>query len=172
MMVLCFSATATATVVMPSSLESMTQACDAIVVGKVTSTQAYWEDNRIFTAVYVDVNEWVKPSDQDAEAIELKVMGGTVGDTTLEIDHAPEFAVGDEVVLFLNQVEDKYMPFGIYYGVNYLSQGADGLVVDGPVFDARKTVDLYTREESLNTLPAGGENLDEFIDRVDNILNN
>ncbi len=169
----CTAQVSQSTLVIPSSLEYMAGRVDTILEGTVRDTFGYWEQNRIYTGVRIDVLEYVKSADPaKPSVVELKVMGGQVGETRLEIDHAPKFTPGEEVLLFLVRQQDKYIVYGIYYGVCRVIAAQDGVgkQVVGPVFNERKVQDVETRKVTLNPLPPQGEKLDTFVQRIRDLI--
>jgi hypothetical protein len=169
----CTAQVSQSTLVIPSSLEYMAGKADTILNGTVRDTFGYWEQNRIYTGVRVDVLEYVKSADPAKPTeIELKVMGGQVGEARLEIDHAPKFTPSEQVLLFLVRQQDKYIVYGVYYGVCRVIDADDGLgkQVVGPVFNERKVQNIATQQAKLNPLPPGGEKLDTFVQRIRDLV--
>jgi hypothetical protein len=164
----CTPQVSQSTLVIPSSLEFMANKADTIVNGTIRSSYGYREKNMIYTGVKVDVHEYIKSSDATTPPIiELKIMGGEAEGQRLEIDHAPRFYPGDEVLLFLIRKKDKYLVYGIYYGACQVVTAADGV---GPVFSERKVQDLANKKVHMNTLPPEGEKLELFIQRVKDLI--
>jgi ribosomal protein L31 len=57
----------------------MTDFSDTIVVGIVSDKYSYWEGKKIFTNVGIDVEQFVKRSeDERLSYLQLKIPGGTV----------------------------------------------------------------------------------------------
>jgi hypothetical protein len=172
-MLACTPQVSQSTLVIPSSLEYMAKKADTIVNGTIRSSYGYREKNMIFTGVKVDVHEYIKSADPARPAvIELKVMGGEAEGQRLEIDHAPRFYPGDEVLLFLMRDKDKYLVYGIYYGACHVLTGQDGVSkrVVGPVFSARKVQNLATQKVYMNALSADGEKLESFVQHVKDLI--
>ena len=164
---------AMATIILPSTLDHMANRSDAVVVGSVVSQGSYWENGNIFTDVQVDVSEWVKADNPDQPArIAIKVFGGQVGDIRAEVDQAPSFTVGEEVLLFLVKWKGAYTTYGLNYGVYRIftdvSRGTK--TVTGPLFHNLEVFDLQTRERSVNTVPPGEEELGLFKNRIRGLL--
>jgi cysteine-rich repeat protein len=86
--------------------EEHARAADAVVVGWVTSVESLaLADGRIETQVGVWVEDAVKgvfPSG----SLTLRQPGGRVGDAVLEIHGAPSYALGERVMLFLDEHPD------------------------------------------------------------------
>jgi hypothetical protein len=87
------------------SVEGLTRSSDAVVRGTVReATSALSADGRrVFTFVDVDVEETWRG--QDRRTVRVIVPGGEVGEIGQRVDGAPRFAVGEDVVVFLNGAE-------------------------------------------------------------------
>jgi hypothetical protein len=165
----CTPQVSQSTLVIPSSLEYMAGKADTIINGTVRDTYGYWEKKRIYTGVRVDVHEYIKSSDPTKPStVELKVLGGQVGDQRLEIDHAPRFYQGEEVMLFLTRQGDKYLVYGIYYGVCrvVIDKNSGSKQVVGPVFTNPQVQNIATQQVESNPLPPEGEKLESFVQRI------
>ncbi len=82
-----------------------------IISGAVTSKESWWNEDKtfIFTTISVQVNELLKGTLAVASTVEVVVPGGEVGEIGLGVEHAAQFEVGEEVIVFLTLSED-----GIY----------------------------------------------------------
>jgi hypothetical protein len=102
----------------------------------------------------------------------LKVPGGETEGKRIVIDRAPRFKPGQEVLLFLNRREEKYLVLGIYYGACYVVTDMDGVSkkVVGPVFSERKVMNEKSRKLYTNPLPPDGEKLESFVQRIKNMV--
>ncbi len=96
-------------------LESMS---DSIVVGKVTEVfQSKWNTpdgkkpvnnstpNIIYTDVNIKVLEFIR-NPLDTTAIQVRVLGGIVGQDGLNIEDQPSYSPGETVLLFLKKDDD------------------------------------------------------------------
>lgn len=165
--------TASATNIVPSTLEYMTGNSDVVVIGQVVSQTSYWEAQQIFTDVRIAVDNYVKiPPDASPEPeITLKLLGGQVGDTHLKIDQAPTFTDGEKVMLFLKHVGDRYVPFGLSYGVYTITENAQQQeVIDGPLFHASEHYNLRTQTVHPNTELVGQHELATFVEQVKQLV--
>ncbi len=176
-MMLSFSQAASSTMIIPSTLEYMTNAVDSIVVGTVKSRTSYWEDKKIFTDVVIEVQDVVKYTEEKAPAtVTLKILGGQVGDTRMDVDQAPVFQVGKKNMLFLKKEADgKYHSFGISYGVFQVifDSSLQKEIVDGPYFRYTEHVDLSTRKTvrmASELLQDESKGLDAFVTRIKNLI--
>jgi hypothetical protein len=93
---------ASATSMHPFSLDELIYVADQIVVGEVVQVEARFarEGRAIYTYVDVAVTERLK-GQPAGEILTVWVLGGEVGDVGLSVAGTPEFDVGEEVVLFL-----------------------------------------------------------------------
>ena len=172
LMVLC-AAAANATMVMPSSLEQMVAGSDTIAVGRVTSKTCFADGGKIFTGVTISVTEYLKSYDPDKPAaLTLKLLGGTLGTRSMNVDLSPTFQTGEEVLLFLKRADDNYVTYGFYYGVCRITASQDGLtsMVSGPVYSTGQVYDFVNKTMVLNDLPIGGEPLGACKARILNAL--
>lgn len=164
---LALAAFAGATMIMPSSLQKMTGASDAIVVGRVVSQASGSDAGKIFTSVTIAVDQYIKaPALSNPMTLTVKYPGGTAGGTTMRVDLAPTFADGEEVLLFLRKSGSVYVPYALSYGV-YRVEG-DGVTtkVTGPLFSTGQVYDFTAKKMVLNTVPLGGEPLSTFTGRI------
>jgi len=85
------------------SIEEKIKRADAIMMGTVEYMQSQWEEanggKRIFTYVYIDVEQYIKGIGE--RLVEIKVPGGKVGEITEWVSDTPQFTPGEKVILFL-----------------------------------------------------------------------
>jgi hypothetical protein len=114
-----WSATASATTVIPPTFEEMTDRAELIFLGKVVSSRSEWRTvgtNRvIFTLVKFERQEVLKGD--VGVSVTLQFLGGTVGDVTLEIAGVPKFNAGDREFLFAEGNGVQFCPLvGMFHG--------------------------------------------------------
>ena len=166
------TATVNAMVVVPAEFGEMVAASQTIVHGRVIDVQSYETAGRrtIESLVTVQVAEAIKGEPAAAgprgagQVVYFKLPGGQVGRYRRVMVGAPQFARGDEVVLFLKgRSPELPMPFGLTQGVYRVSRdaagratvmpmmsvGADRLVRGDP---ARNRVDLGAFTTLVRTL--------------------
>jgi hypothetical protein len=122
-----------ATVILPADFGTVVNESQLIVVGQIASVQgALTPDRRsIFSLVTVRVDEALKGS--AGETVTFRVPNGQVGRYRRIVVGAPEFAAGDEVVLFLRAAPPAFpVLFGLSQGVYRIARGADGQRVVTP----------------------------------------
>lgn len=168
-----WSSAAGATQIIPSTLEYMTDFSDAVIVGSVVSLDSYWEDQKIFTEVEVEVDKFVKNAhDEAGTRLTLKVLGGVVGDARFEVDNSPRFSVGEKVMLFLKKANKAYVPYGLSYGVYQVTfdPQQNREYIHGPLFRYSRHYNLNTMRAVSNTELLGKTELGAFVERVQKLV--
>ncbi len=106
-----------ATIVFPTSFEQLTDKADLVFAGKVLTNQSAWKTlqgrRTIVTRVDFQVLEAYKGT--AGARLELEFLGGTVGDTRLEVEGTPEFRGGEKVLLFVRTQARASCPVVSYY---------------------------------------------------------
>jgi len=89
-------------------LGDLTGQSASVLRGRVVATRAAWTpDNRtIETAVTIAIDEAWKGTVPADRAVRLRVAGGEVGEVGVMVEHAPLFATGEDVVVFLERQPD------------------------------------------------------------------
>lgn len=105
-----------ATVIIPASLQALTNEAQTIVAGRVTEVRAHVRPNRrrIDSYVVFAVDDSLKGR-ADASIV-FKTLGGQSGRYRTIVHGAPVFAPGDEAVIFLGRGAVPY-PIGLSQGV-------------------------------------------------------
>lgn len=99
---LAFAPTATATSLVPMSLEDLTRTSVATAVARVQAIRAVrTSDGHQYTLVDLAIEE-VLHGQLPAGEVTLKEPGGTVADVTEAYDGVPEYQVGERAVVFLS----------------------------------------------------------------------
>jgi hypothetical protein len=89
-----------AMVAKPADLRTLVRAARAIVHGRVVATEAQSSDRtRVETRVTIDATTYFKGD--LGRRVTFVVPGGTIGRYRTVVSGAPQFAAGEEVVLFL-----------------------------------------------------------------------
>ena len=131
---ICVStAAASAMVVVPAGFSEMVTASDLVVHGRVVAMRPQLVGDRrtIETVITVAVVDALKG--QPGETVYFRVPGGQVGRYRRVMVGAPEFAEGDEVVLFLKgRAPGVPFPFGLSQGVYRVVRGAGGSTLVTP----------------------------------------
>jgi hypothetical protein len=108
-----------ATTVIPPTFEQLVKQADFIFQGTVTDSRSVWEgeggQRHIETYITFKVEDNVKGD--AGSSFTIRMLGGTVGDETMEVTDAPKFKVGDRDVLFVEHNYDQFVPLvGIGHG--------------------------------------------------------
>lgn len=99
---LTVSAPAEATIILPLSVEQLTTRADIVVRGRVLAEESDWgtKRRRIYTKVRVAVLAQLRGAKVPSE-IEVRTLGGVVGDVGMNVSGVAKFAPEEEVFLFL-----------------------------------------------------------------------
>jgi hypothetical protein len=119
------ASSATATVLLPADLGVLSREARTIARGRVVALDSQWTDDRraVETFVTIDVESYLKGS--LGSALTFRVPGGRLGRFRSIVVGAPEFAVGQRIVVFLG-----YRAPGVPYVLG-LGQGVYRLVPAG-----------------------------------------
>ena len=115
-----------ATTVDPPDFATLVKDSDVIFRGKVTEIRSEWtgEGSERHIASYVTFEVLRTLKGNPSTPFVLQMVGGTVGDQTLEIVGAPKFKVGDRSLLFVQKNGTQFIPLvGIMHG--HLKVSAD-----------------------------------------------
>lgn len=152
-----------AMVTAPADLVEMVAGSPLVVHGRVTGVQAYETAGRrtIESLITVQVIDALKG--QPGPTTYLRVPGGQVGRYRRVMPGGPQFAAGDEVVLFLaGRAPAVPLPFGMTQGVFRVARDASGRaqvspLAEGPVRlvrgdPGRRSIDLDTFTSTVRAL--------------------
>ena len=151
---------ATATTVIPPTFDQLVQQADVIFQGSVTKVESVWEgegaQRHINSYVTFQVQDSIKGN--AGASYTIRMLGGTVGDETMEVTDTPKFHVGDRDILFVEHNFDQFVPLvGIKHGRLHVQRdeqtGRDIVLQDEgePVRDLTK---LGHEEESVSPAEA------------------
>lgn len=107
---LCVSlaeASASATTVVPITVEQLSRRADAVIVATVRSTRARWEGRLIVTDCELEVRMAMKGELSAGQTLTLRVPGGVMGDIGQVIPGVPRLDRGETVVAFVTRAEDR-----------------------------------------------------------------
>lgn len=123
------------------TLRSMSE---SVVRANVVDVRSAWNDegSAIFTFVTLEVTGRLHGAAQ--EQLVIRVPGGTVGDFTTEMEGAPTFEVGDDVVAFVSRWHDGVpMVAGYAQGLSRVNRDRLGnLMLKGGVADGMPMLEL------------------------------
>jgi hypothetical protein len=109
------------------SVGDLVRASHGIVHARVVNVTSDWNADRtyIFTEVTLEVKRALQGPKRAYEMV--RVPGGQVGDFRAVMEGAPEFRIGDEVVVFLGAWDDGVpMVEGYFQGVSKVDRDALG----------------------------------------------
>ncbi|MCH7948120.1 MAG: hypothetical protein IIC66_10020 [candidate division Zixibacteria bacterium] len=94
----------------PQSTEQLVENSSDVIRGRVISQISQWNETHttIYTDVTIEITEIVFGSVTKGATISVYVPGGIVNDTGLRVEHSPEFEDGEEVILFLTELDNLY----------------------------------------------------------------
>jgi hypothetical protein len=150
----------TATTVIPPTFDQLVKQAELIFQGTVTDARSVWEgeggQRHIETYITFKVDDNVK-GDAGA-AYTIQMLGGTVGDQTMEVSDAPKFKVGDRDILFVEHNYDQFVPLvGINHGRFHVQHddvtGRD-IVVNGEGEPMKNLAKLGYETESVTAAEA------------------
>jgi hypothetical protein len=143
---------ANGTTVRSMDVASLSQAAASVVEGYVVGTRCAWNEERtqIYTYVTLEVTE-VYAGGARVGPMEIRLLGGAVGDTAMIIPGAPGFAKGEHLVLFLHDDPGLYIPVvGLQQGkLSFTVDQKTGLEVVG-----NSSVGFFDKQE-LKSLVVG-----------------
>src|SRR5438132_12711820 len=108
-----------ATIVVPPTFDQLVQQAEVIFQGTVTNVRSVWEgegaQRHIDTYVTFQVQESVKGN--AGASYTIRMLGGRVGDETMEVTDTPKFNGGDRDILFVEHNNEQFVPLvGITHG--------------------------------------------------------
>lgn len=106
----------------PLPLERLTEAADIVILGEVEAVRSEWSLDKsiILTVTTIKVKEAWKGS-LGYPRIFIQTQGGTIGDLTLKVSDVSVFKEGEEVVVFLNKIDDvMFLQNSFSVSVNFL----------------------------------------------------
>ncbi len=110
---------ASATTVIPPTFDQLVGQAELIFQGSVTDVKSQYVgegvNRHIATFVSFKVNEQMKG--KPGSVFTMEMMGGTVGDQSMEVTDAPKFKVGDRDIVFVEHNGSQFIPLvGIMHG--------------------------------------------------------
>jgi hypothetical protein len=149
-----------ATTVIPPTFDQLVQQAELIFQGTVTDMKSVWEgegaQRHISTYVTFQVEDTVKGN--PGKSYTIRMLGGTVGDLTMEITDTPKFHKGDREILFVEHNYDQFVPLvGINHGhfrVQHDDASGRDILVNGEGEPVRDLAKLGREEESVSAAEA------------------
>lgn len=107
--VFALASVAHATTLLKLDMDDLVDRSERIVHGEVTKLEAKEEQGRIVTYITLDVQDSLKgPADE--KTVSFRVLGGRMGDLVTIVHGTPQFSVGEQVLVFLEQPASKKGP--------------------------------------------------------------
>jgi hypothetical protein len=136
--------TAAASTFLQVDLPTLKGMSESVVHAKVVDVRSEWnaEGSAIFTYVTLDVKGRLHGT--AANQLVVRVPGGTVGDFTSEMEGAPQFHRGDNVVAFIARWRDGVpMVAGYAQGLSKVSEdGLGNSILEGGIADGMPLPEL------------------------------
>lgn len=119
---------ARATVLAPLDTRALTERADRVVLGTVESQVARWTDDHeaIYTDVTIRVTKSYKGPVAPGQTLVVRREGGVVDGIGMRVYGAASFAVGEEVLVFLETRGGATYTVGMTQGKLRVFVGADG----------------------------------------------
>ena len=141
-----------ATVVIPADLAELSREARAIVRGHVVAVDGRWTDDHrtIETLVTLEAESYLKG--QFGELVQFRIPGGRLGRFRNVVIGAPQFAVGQRVIVFLG-VSGPTIPhvLGLHQGVYRITAASGGGWVVTPPATLPGTVGPIVRGAETRT---------------------
>jgi hypothetical protein len=114
-----FALVTRASTVIPPTFDELMSRAQVIFEGEVTGLHSEWigegSQHRIVTYVTFKVDDALKGD--PGTTYSMRMLGGTVGDRTMEVSDAPKFKVGDHDILFIENNGHQFIPLvGLQHG--------------------------------------------------------
>lgn len=141
-------------VVLPSADDFVNQS-DVIATGNVKSITSFKTDDGIRTVIGIDVTERIKGTISDY--IEVRELGGKVGDEISWISGSPEYKVGEKVTVLLKRQADGSLRTHLLDNgriPNKPFNSAQSLIGTTPTFKDSVLSDIQSRRKELKSAPS------------------
>jgi len=163
-LVLLLYCSAAQAITVPLSLSELTGLADTVVLGTVVSNSSHWnaEHNNIYTEVLVSVVDSLKGS-ADKKTIVIIAQGGTVGEITQWVEDTATFEPGEQVGLFLEDLNSAKVSQMELDSVSQISANGSAVRIIGGLQGK-----LSLAKDSLSG--GGGISADKFKQNVQKAL--
>jgi hypothetical protein len=172
-LVLSCAAVARATVLVPLDTEALTARADRVVLGVVESQQAHWttDHQAIYTDVVVRVSKSYKGTLTPGARVTVRREGGSLDGLGMRVFGAADFAVGEEVVLFIETRGGASYTVGMTQGKLHVFAGSDGQKRVAPdlsavAFISPQTGKIHEAEATTATKRSDPRRLDELEQQI------
>ena len=120
----------------PMDIPTLADQCEHAVTGRVLAVNSFWNETqtKIYTEIQIELSEDLKGNiNVPAVVLTLTELGGTIGDTTMVVQHAPSFVVGEQVLVFTEYASDgRLIVLGRTQGKITLANSRDPQVRSAP----------------------------------------
>lgn len=101
-----------------AEVKSMSKNADLIITGKVIEQTSSWNENktRIYTHATIQVDDYIK-GNSAGNTVNVKYLGGEVGDVGELYSHMPKFQDKEEVLVFLKK-DNNSTDYKVFNGEN------------------------------------------------------
>ncbi|MDP3276203.1 MAG: hypothetical protein Q8Q09_13470 [Deltaproteobacteria bacterium] len=140
---------ATATTVVPITVEALAAQSDVVAEVLVLRTHSAWDHGLIVTDVELSVQQWIKGAQTTNMPMVLRTPGGTVGNIGQVIPGVPSLHSGDRVVVFLTRADGRN--HGHYY-LTHLTASILPVVATSPVAPSGPTAPALVRPAPLGMI--------------------
>jgi len=158
---LAAAAPALAALAVPASVEELARGSEAVVRGRVVSLESHpsADGRRISTSVEVEATDVWRGS--APARVTVVIPGGTAGRLAQRVAGAPQFTVGEEVVVFLGRIGK-----GQEYRVTGLAQGKFAVGAQQATPDLSQTSFVGRKAMQAGERPVEAMPVDELERRV------
>lgn len=170
--------TTQALTVIPPTFEQLVSTAEVVVDGEVTGVRAelssYEGRPLVYTFVTIRVLDALKGT--PGETIDMRMLGGTVGDVTLQVSGVPKFRVGERNLFFIEGNGVNFcplvaVPHGYYPVEERASDGATVVLRSNgePLADVAEVVEelhAHARAHGAKRDVAGAMTLSDFKSRI------
>ena len=154
------------------NLDTMTAESSAVVHGRIVASRTEWSDSRhrmVLTSYTVQADRYVKGN--LGAAFEIVEPGGQIGTQMTVVPGAPEFKVGEELVLFIwtDPARGRHEAMGFDQGVFRVQRdaasGRKTLNHSQPMAGGGQVVESAHLAEAMRG-PLSSRDLDQFLAQV------
>jgi hypothetical protein len=125
-------------------IQDLKKTSEAVIRGNVVEVRSFWnaEGTMIFTEAAIDVTERLHGHPDDL--LVVRTVGGTVDGYTVEMEGAPQFREGEQIVAFIARWDDGVpMVAGYAGGISRVRKDNLGqLVLHGGLADGLRVSEL------------------------------
>ncbi len=157
--VVAMDAVAHATVLVPLDTKALTERADRVLLGTVVAQEARWTSDHqaIYTDVTLRISRVYKGALKPGDTLVVRREGGARDGIGMRVFGAANFAVGEEVLLFLETRGGATYTVGMTQGKLHVAVDAAG----NKTVAANLADVAFLRNQALSPQPVGPRRLDE-----------